>query len=116
MHDTHYGFRDYYTGEPTQDPEWTKWDYALASAFQVIEDFSDANGLLAWEKDSPKVDVLAVAKVDRFENAKERASKIASRKKGGETPGTYYVPELKLLAKEWPTMREQVEEQIAKQG
>lgn len=99
------------SGEPLKgEVIWTPWDYALANALQLIEDFSDQNGLIVWEKESKDVIVEAVRKQDPFESAKDR---ITSAKKYDRLPGEYYVPRLSLKpwAKEWPTFQGWVEEQ-----
>lgn len=99
------------SGEPLEgEVLWTTWDYALANALQLIEDFSDKNGLLVWEKESPDVIVEAVKKIDDFDSAVERTTSRTNYKK---TPGEYFVPRLKLRpgADEWPTFEEWVDEQ-----
>ena len=99
------------TGEPLPGkPTWTTWDYNLVAAFQLVEDFTDRNGLLAWEKDHEDVLVEPVAKIDPYEKA------LAART-GGKNykprPGETFMARATLQpwAEEWPTFREWVEEQ-----
>lgn len=103
-------YRDPRSGEPVGEPEWTDWDYALVNALQLIEDFSDQNGLLVWEKESDDVLISAVKKVDPFESAKERTT---GRKNYKATPGEYFIPDVKLQhwATEWPTFQDWVKSQ-----
>lgn len=99
------------SGEPLPgDPEWTEWDFALADALQLIEDFSDENGLLVWERDSDDVMVEAVKHTNPYDSAVERTTSRASYKK---TPGEYFRPRLSLQswAKEWPTFKDWAESQ-----
>jgi len=107
MQDPHYGFRDPVSWEPVGEVEWTTWDYALMSALQLIEDFTDQNGLPVWEKEADHVIVEAVKKVDKFESAKERTT---SKKNYKSTPGEYFVPRMKLMPgyeeDDWPTFDE----------
>lgn len=102
--------RDPLNGEPLGEPEWTTWDYVLISALQLIEDFSDPNGLLVWEKESPNVKVEAVKKIDSFESAKERAT---SGKNYKRVPGEYFIPRVSLQywAEEWPTLQDWIDAQ-----
>lgn len=99
------------SGEPLPgDVKWTEWDYALVNALQLIEDFSDQNGLVVWEKDSDDVIVEAVKKIDKFDSVVERMTSRQSYKK---TAGEKFVPRLKLMpgVTEWPTFNDWVEEQ-----
>jgi hypothetical protein len=87
------GHRHPLTGERYGDKaEWTTWDYALMRAVQMIEDFTDKNGLLAWEVDEDGVDVIAVERFDKFDAAVER---ITSKKGYKKPPGSYFVPKLR---------------------
>ena len=108
MYDDQFGFRDHFTGVPFQTPEWTEWDFVLAQVDQLIEDYTDSNGLLAWEVDDPnhRVLVSAVKKVDRFEAAKQA---ITGKKSYRPTKGEYFVPKLSKTTAEWPTHTEYFE-------
>lgn len=72
---------------------------------QVIKDFTNQHGILAWDAEAElDVDIQAVKKIDRFTAAQER---YTSRKNYKRSPGEYFVPKLKLMeGSEWPTMRE----------
>ena len=86
-----YGFRDPINWEVVGEVTWTDWDYALVHALQLIEDYTDANGIPVWEKESEKMVVEAVKKIDRFEAAKSSATGGKNYK---ATPGEYFVPRL----------------------
>ena len=63
MADDWFGHRHPFTGEPFGDKdEWTDWDFVLVEAVQLIEDWTDQHGLLAWEVDDPKERVQVIAK------------------------------------------------------
>lgn len=102
--------RDPISWEEEGEPGWTPWDYALVHALQLIEDYSDSNGLVIWEKDSADVIVEAVRKTDPFEAVKDR---ITGSKNYKRQSGEYFVPRLQLKpwVDEWPTFRDWVEEQ-----
>lgn len=108
MYDDHFGFRDPFTGLPFQEPEWTEWDYVLAQVDQLIDDYTDSNGLLAWEVDDPhhRVRVDAVRKIDRFEQAKQQ---ITNKSRYKPVMGEYFVPRLSKTTEEWPTHSEYFE-------
>lgn len=84
---------------------WTSWDFAIITALQVIKDYTNQHGILAWDAEADRdVDIIAVRKKDRFEAAK---TAVTSRKSHKPIPGEYYVPKLKLMeGSEWPTMRD----------
>lgn len=111
MHDEHYGHRTPFS-QYISKGDWTDWDYALITALQVIKDHTDSDGLLDWEKDSERVDVMAIKKINRFAAAKER---ITRRAKYKPDPGEYYIPDLKLMdsSGEWPTRTSWILEKIA---
>lgn len=106
--------RSPFSGEPFAEPEWTSWDYQLVHAVQLIEDFTDSNGILVWEKESDKVRIGALQKVDKFEAAKEA---ITSGKNYKADKGEYFIPDVKLhhwiKEDDWPTHREWIESQIS---
>lgn len=109
--------RNPFSGEPFAEPDWTTWDYQLVHAVQLIEDFTDPNGLLVWEKESDKVIVSAVSKVDRYDAARES---ITSGKKYKAAKGEYFVPKLELhhwlKEDDWPTHREWIESQLEQES
>lgn len=110
MRDHYFGYRDFFTGEVLdEEVVWTDWDYALAGAVQTIEDFTDGDGLLPWEKDDDNVVVEAVRKVNRFDAAKTRRT---GAKRYKPIAGEYFVPQLTLLeGDEWPTLEEWAQKQ-----
>jgi hypothetical protein len=113
MRDPYFGNRDWFTGEPTDTPEvWTDWDYALVSAFQVIEDNTNKHGLLQWEVDSERMDVKAIHKTDKFQAAVDRRTKGSKKKAYQPDPGEYFVPELDLRGGEWPTYSEYIKDML----
>lgn len=90
MQDDWYGHRDWLTWKKRGDKdEWTKWDFALVNALQTIEDFSDDNGILAWEKEDDNAVIDAVKKIDPFREAVEDRT---SGKNYKAANGEYFVP------------------------
>ena len=108
MQDAHFGHRSPSSGKQITDG-WTEWDYALASAYQVIEDHTDENGLLIWERQAENVQVDAVKKVDRFRQQVER---VTSKKSYKSTPGEYFTPKLELIDGDWPTRMEFIKSEL----
>src|SRR5690606_37689932 len=71
--DDHFGHRSPITRRVvTAGDEWIPWDYALAHAFQTVEDLTDDNGILVWEKEDEAVEIDAVRKIDKFRAALDR--------------------------------------------
>lgn len=104
MRDPYYGHRDWETGEPTADrDEKTEWDYALISALQIIEDHTNKHGLLSWEVDNERMDVIARKDTDKFQAAIDRATKGTKKKPYEASPGEVWLPKLDLRGGEWPT-------------
>lgn len=115
MRDPYFGHRDWFTGEPLGDKdEKTKWDYALISALQVIEDHTNQHGVLIWEIENERMDVDAVKRTDKFQAAVDRKTKGSKKKAYSPDPGEYFVPELRLRGGEWPTYSDYIEDQIKK--
>lgn len=117
MRDPAFGHRDWFTGEVigNQD-EWTEWDYALVTAYQIIQDNTNASGILSWENESENVMVEAVKKIDKFEQSRQNRTKGSEKKPYKPSPGETWVPRTKLQYGEWPTYREWVEAQIAEEA
>lgn len=113
MSDPAYGFRDPINWEVVGEVTWTDWDYALVHALQLIEDYTDANGIPVWEKESEKMVVEAVKKIDRFEAAKSSATGGKNYK---ATPGEYFVPRLTKVywadKDYYPTFEEWIQDQM----
>lgn len=108
MGDSSFGHRLRATGDVVGDPDgFTSWDYALIAALQIIQDYTDDNGLLVWERDSERVEVIADKKIDPFRAVIERVTK---KKNYEPRPGEYFVPRLRLIGGEWPTLEEYVAE------
>lgn len=82
---------------------WTTWDYLIIRAVQTIEDHTGDDGLLVWDKESDRVDILAQRKIDPFQAAVEA---VTGAKKYKKIPGERFVPKKVLLGGEWPTMKE----------
>lgn len=123
MTDDWFGHRDIY-GLPHGDKdEYTRWDYALINAFQIIESGTDSDGLLVWEYEDEGTDVLALRKVNKFHAARDR--KINS-KTYSSVPGEYFVPEViparhrngvPQTREEWlKTRQEEIEKEASKEN
>lgn len=115
FHDPHALNRNSFTGEPdAPHDQWNEWDFALAEARQLIEDYTDRHGHLIFERDSDRVAVDAVRKVDKAQ------AKIDAKTKGKKykpQDGEYYVTELVLQqGKDWPSLAEWAEIEAKKRG
>lgn len=115
MRDHYYGFRNSFTFEEDGTPVFTDWDYALIDALQIIEDYSNASGILAWDNDAVvdgDVVISAVRRIDHFRAAEESRT---SGKKYKAVPGEYFVPDIQYLGErptrqEWLLKQSQAEE------
>lgn len=95
--DDWFGHRDPFTGQERGDKSaWIDWDYLLIDAFQVIEDYTDQNGILRWVHDTPWVDFDAKREVNKFDAAKDQKTSAKNYK---PTPGEYFVPEIHSRSK-----------------
>lgn len=93
MRDEHYGHRNWRTGEPEGDrEEWLDIDFALVSAYQTVEYYTDQNGIREWHKKDPEERIDAIRKFDPFQAGVDR---ITGGKNYKKMPGEYYVPEIK---------------------
>ena len=82
-----------YAGEPIGDrSEWVDWDYALMDAVQTIIDFTDENGLLAWEVAEDGVIVESQKTFDKFAASVDRKT---SKKDYKPQPGERWKPVIK---------------------
>lgn len=61
-------------------------------AVQTIEDFTNEDGILAWEIEEDGVRVDALKKINKFQAAKQRKT---SGKTYKATPGEYFVPSIR---------------------
>lgn len=111
MQDPWFGHRDSQFREIGDRDEWIDWDFALITALQVIEDGTDRNGLLFWETEPERMDVIAIKRIDKFQAAVDRATKGSSKRPYQPSPGEYFVPELDLRGGEWPTYKGWVQNQ-----
>lgn len=110
MRDPYYGHRDSFTGDPDGDKdEKTEWDYALMSAYQVIEDHTGSNGILIWENEADNIQVEAIRKTDKFEQARQS---VVGKKNYKPSKGEVFVPNVKKNFGEWPTYSEWVKSQV----
>lgn len=106
MQDPYFGHRDPFTGVELDVQEaWIDWDYALAAAYQIIQDNTDGNGVLSWENESDNVEVLADRKISKFDASRESKT---SGKNYKARPGERYVPNVRLMNGDWPTWSEYV--------
>ena len=95
MRDEWYGHRDTFTFRPDSDrEEYLDWDFALFDALQTIEDNTDQYGLLSWELADDAVEVDAIKKVHKFEQARDLATKGSAKKPYQASPGEYFVPDV----------------------
>lgn len=116
MQDPYFGHRDWFTGEELADREaWTDWDFLLATALQIIEDHTNKHGLLQWEVDNERMDVIAEKKIDKFQAAVDRRTKGTSKKGYTPSPGEYFVPKLDLRGGEWPTYSDYIQDLVEKE-
>lgn len=112
-HDPYFGHRDWFTGEVVSEPTWTEWDYALASACQTIEDFTDnETGHLVWVEQSDRVAFDATRFIKKSEAAKERKT---SGKNYKAQPGERWrTKPIVMDGGPMPTLREWLEAQSDK--
>lgn len=122
MRDDWFGHREPLTGKPTGDRnEWVAWDFRLMQVFQLIEDFTDTHGFLAWEVDDPKgrVIVETTREVDRVQQAIDISEKKKENKDFlAKVEGSYLAPRLTKRNKntDWPGHEEFFEYLAEKYG
>lgn len=96
MRDDWYGHRDFFTGKPAGDKdEWTRLDYLVIEAYQIVEDITDETGMLIMDQDDEAVTVGAVRKINKFRAAIDNATKGSEKKPYKPRPGEYFVPDIK---------------------
>jgi|SRR5699024_149517 len=105
-----YGHLNWVTGERKLPPgTWTIWDYLLANVFQIINDFTDQNGFLAWEVDDPqeRMEIRGILRTDRAENVKQKVEK-QNAKRMERVPGSYVALKIRKRREEddFPTHSE----------
>ncbi len=92
MGDEWFGHYNLVTGRPNGDRnEWIDWDFALMKAFEIIEAYTDQDGIPEWKKRDPAEKIDAERKINSFHAAKDR---ITSAKKYTAAPGEYFIPVL----------------------
>lgn len=74
--------------------EWTSWDHALVTALQVIEDYTDEYGLLAWEREDEAVEIDAVKKIHKFKASIDARTRGTEKHPYKALPGEYFVPDM----------------------
>lgn len=90
MRDPHTGHRNYYTGEPDSPHDvWTSWDFALATATQVIIDGTTEYGLLRWEVEDDDAQIDVVHEINR---EREAIALIENRDGYKPDPGEWLRP------------------------
>ena len=113
MHDPFYGHRDSFSGDVEREPFWLDWDYALATALQTVEDYTDAEtGQLVWVEQSSRVTFDAqrytkksIAAIDRKTSGKNYKAQPGER---------WRAKPVVMDGGDLPTMREWIEEQSDK--
>lgn len=112
----HYALhRHFYSGDVEREPVWTDWDFALANAVQIIDDFTTAEGHLVWEAESERVTFDALKKINKARAAIDRRTKGTKNKAYEASDGEYWTTEPVLMrGDEWPTMDEWVSEKVSK--
>lgn len=122
MGDDWFGHRDPLTGRPMGDrTEYTRWDWALANAVQTIEDFTDdKSGLPQWELDDERIEVYALKRVNKFQQAIDESTRGTAGKPYKPKPGEYFIPEIHSRQVDedgnevFPTFREWIDKNAAK--
>lgn len=112
-HDWFAGHRDWWTGEPlTDNPYPTDWDLLLDEAYQIIEDYTDDNGILIWERESDRVTFDAIPRVNKALAARDKKT---SGKNYKPRHGEYWeFKPILMRGTEWPTLEEYFEEKAEK--
>lgn len=67
-------------------------DHALANACDVIEYYTDQNGIFQWYKKDPEERIDAIRKTDPFQAGVDR---ITGGKNYKKLPGEFFVPDIK---------------------
>lgn len=109
MQDHFAGFRDSFSFEVDAYPHWTDWDYSLATALQVIEDYTDPEtGHLLFVEQSDRVTFDAIKYTKKSVAAVERKT---SGKKYKATPGERWRTKPRVMdGGEMPTLAEYIAE------
>jgi len=62
-------------------------------AFQIVEAYTDADGLPEWTRDDPTVRIEAKKKINQFHSSKDSRTSGTNYK---PEPGEYYVPDVQM--------------------
>lgn len=95
MRDDHFGHRRPDDGMALKNVDkdtWIPWDFAIESAFQTVEYYTDSHGIFQWYKEDPEERIDAKRKIDPFQAGVDR---ITSGKNYKRSPGEYFVPDVK---------------------
>ena len=92
MSDDWFGHRDINGKTVGDKSERVDWDFALMTAFQVIEDGTDEDGNLIWEVDYEGVLVESQKTTNRFHASVDRKTQKKDYK---PTPGERWRPVVK---------------------
>lgn len=118
MRDHYALFRNSFTWEPDCEPYWLDVDYALATALQVVEDYTDnETGHLIFVEQSDRVTFDAQKYVKKSVAVVERKTKGSKSKAYEASPGERWrtIPRL-TSGDEMPTLAEWLAEQDRKNG
>lgn len=118
FHDPHALNRNSFTGEPdAPHDQWNEWDFALAEARQLIEDYTDEDGHLVFERDSDATTAVATKKINKVKAAIARQTRGSQKKPYEPSPGEYFATELKLRpGRSWPSISDWWAEEQKKRG
>jgi hypothetical protein len=113
--DPWFGHRSWITWDAVgSQADWTDWDYAIATAMQMIEDGTTEEGLLIWEVSQEDV---FVDPEKRFNKARQAIEDITSADNYKSKNGEYWVPILRQHGVEpghevFQTRREWIEKTV----
>lgn len=118
MYDHYAGFRNSFTGQVDGTPHWLDIDYALATARQIIEDYTDnETGHLVFVEQSDRVTFDAQRYTKKSVAAVERRTKGSKNKPYEAQPGERWrtIPRV-MDGGEMPTLAEWLAEQERKKA
>jgi hypothetical protein len=118
LSDSFAGFRDSFTGEVDGYAHWLDVDYALATAMQVVEDYTDnETGHLVFVEQSDRVTFDASKYTKKSIAAVERRTKGSAKKPYEASPGERWrtIPRV-MDGGVLPTLFEWLAEQDRKKG
>jgi len=118
LRDSFAGFRDSFTGEIDGYPHWLEVDYALATAMQVVEDYTDnETGHLVFVEQSDRITFDTEKYTKKSVAAVERRTKGSAKKPYESSPGERWrtIPRV-MHGDGFPTLKEWLAEQDRKKG